>query len=44
MKYHHSKKIEPRLVSKEETRQGTTTANNEQEQVPFKTSAKLVQE
>jgi hypothetical protein len=44
MIYHHSHKIEPRLLSKEETRQGTTTTNNEQEQVPLKTSAKLVQE
>jgi len=44
MKYHHSHKIEPRLISKEGTRQGTNTANNELEQVPLKTSSKLVQE
>jgi hypothetical protein len=44
MKYHHSHKIEQMLVSKEETRKGTTMANNQEEQVRLKTSSKLVQE
>jgi hypothetical protein len=33
-----------KLFTKEEKRQGSVVANNEQEQVPLKTSAKLVQE
>jgi hypothetical protein len=44
MIFHHSHKIEPRLISKEEKRKGTTMAKNEQEQVLLKTSSKLVQE